>query len=217
MKNLMNKAAISFFSVYTKMKGYRFSIVKTMQENADSEKIFNAGGYKLPEPLQKEMEAYKTDAIKFIAYHHGKPVGTVGLADPKVINRPYALHGIDEKGEHYEIQSLMVSKEHRECSQLVLLGLFKEMYSWSIRNSVKSWISLGLRQLYITMRRYNKNICLVGINENNYKVPLATYLYENNIFDTCSIMKVEDFAPSRIFMKFIKKRAKKTGILNCLF
>jgi len=214
MKNLMNSAAIGFFSMYAKMKGYRFSVVNTEAENADSDKIFNEGGYKLPESFRQEMEVYKTDAIKFIAYYKNKAVGTVGLADPGIRNRPYELHGIDQNGEHFEIQSLVVSKEHRECTQLVLLGLFKEMYAWSLRNSVKSWISFGLRQLYITMRRYNKNICLVGLNENNYRLPLAHYLYENNVFDTCSIMKVEDFTPSRICAKFLKKRLKKIGLFN---
>ena len=115
MKNLMNKASIGFFSIYTKMKGYRFVMVTTPVEKADADKIFNEGGYKLPDTLQKEMEVYKTTAITFIAYHNGRPVGTVSLADPKIVNRPYELHGIDEKGEHYEIQSLVVSKEHREC------------------------------------------------------------------------------------------------------
>lgn len=177
----------------------------------DADGIFKDEGYKLPENFEKEMELYKKDTIKFIAYYKNEPVGTVGLANPKLANRPYALHGIDEKGDHFEIQSLIVSKKHRECSQLVLLGLFKEMYTYSIKNSINSWISFGLRQLYLTIRRYNKRICLVNINGNASEVPLANYLYEHNIFDSCSIMRVEDFQPGKIFLKFMKKRVRKIG------
>jgi hypothetical protein len=132
----------------------------------------------------------------------------VGLSDPKVTNRPFDLHGIDEKGEHYEIQSLVVSKNHRDCSQLVLLGLFKEIYIYSLKNSVKSWISLGMKHLYLTLRKYNKNIYTIRMNESYCKQPVAEYLYRNNVFDTCSIMNVEDFEPWKIFTKFLKKKFK---------
>src|SRR4051812_47702957 len=113
MKILLNKLAIILFSVFTKLKGYKFSIVKTQAENIDSDNIFDEGGYKLPETFQEEMQLYKANTIKFIAYYKSKPVGTVSLADPNIINRPYRLHGFDEKGEHFEIQSLVVSKGHR--------------------------------------------------------------------------------------------------------
>lgn len=211
MKKLFNYLATTFFFTYTRMKGYRFSLVTTPEENRDAELIFKNEGYKLPSDLEPEMEMYKKHTIKFIAYHNDVPVGTVGLADPKIANRPFDLHSIDEKGEHFEIQSLIVSKKHRECSQLVLLGLFKEMYTYSISHAIKSWISFGLRQLYITMRRYNKQICLLNVNSAGNKGPLAVYLYENNIFDSCSIMKVEDFQPAQICIKFVKKCLRKTS------
>lgn len=211
MKKIFNQLAISFFSVYSKLRGYKFSQVSTPQENSDADLIFRNEGYKLPEDLEQEMEHYKKNTTRFIAYHHGVPVGIVGLADPKKGNRPFELHGVDEKGQHFEIQSLIVSKKHRECSQLVLLGLFKEMYSYSVRNCIKTWISFGLRQLYITMRRYNKHISLAGINAGANKGVLGTYLYENNIFDSYAVMNVTDFEPTGICLKFLRKRLKKTG------
>lgn len=209
MKKLLDRAAIVFFSCYAKARGYKFSLVTTAGQNAAAEKIFDEGGYKLPVNFADEMEPYKEGAVKFIAYHKNKPVGTVGLADPKVANRPFHLHSIDEKGEHFEIRGLVVSKEHRDCTQLVLLGLFKEMYIYSTRNAIRSWISLGLKSLYLTMRRYNRNIQMVTITENNYRMPIAAYMYKHNIFDSCSVMNVADFSPYKICAKFIRKRAKK--------
>lgn len=209
MKKLFNSLAISFFAAFTRLKGYKFCLVTTDEQKRDADEIFKNEGYKLPGNFEKEIEIYKKNTIKFIAYYKNKPVGTIGLADPKIANRPYDLHGIDEKGEHFEIQSLIVSKKHRECSQLVLLGLFKEMYLYSIKHSVKSWISFGLRQLYMTLRRYNRNISHISINKNANVLPIARYLYEQNVFDSCSVMNVEGFQPGTICMKFLKKRLRK--------
>jgi len=209
MKKLIDDAAIMVFTAISRIKGYQFRLVSTTQEDRDAERLFRAQGYKLPQDYQHEMYQYKPETIRFIAYYKGEVVGTVSLADPGIVNRPFLLHGLDAAGEHFEIQSLIVSKDHRECSQLVLLGLFKEMYLWSVRNGVRSWISLGLRQLYITMRRYNKQISLLPIAAENRQHPIAAYLYANNIFDSCAIMQVKDFSPCQILVKFLKKRIRK--------
>ncbi len=208
MKKLFDHVAISVFGAIARMKGYQFRLVATEKEKMDAEWLFRTQGYKLPSDFEREMYDYKPEAIRFIAYHMDKVVGTVSLADPAAINRPYLLHGLDADGEHFEIQSLIVSKDHRECSQLVLLGLFKEMYQWSLKNGIRSWISLGLRQLYITMRRYNKQIKLLPIGAENRSHPIAAWLFANHIFDSCAVMYVEDFSPFRILMKFLKKRLK---------
>jgi len=209
MRQIFDRAALLFFSSFTRMKGYRFSKVETNNQHADADKIYNEGGFKFPDILQKEVDFYKKNTLRFIAYYNNMPVGTVSLANPRIVNRPYELHGIDENATHYEIQSLLVSKDHRECSQMVFLGLIKEIYLYSVENGISSWISSGMRNMYLTLRRYNKNIKCIKINKDNCKRPLASYLYDHKIVDTCSIMNVEDFKPTKILIKFLKKQLKK--------
>lgn len=209
MKRLLNKVAITIFTWATRAKGYSFRQVNSVKEYEDANNIFDEEGYELPEMFMKEMDMYKKDTIKFIAYYKNEPIGTVGLANPRIVNRPYELHGVDEEGTHFEIQSLVVRKEYRDGSQLVMLGLFKEMYRFSVKNQISSWISFGMRNLYLTIRRYNKEIRLVDICEENNKQPLTMYLYDNKIFDTCFTLEVASFAPWNIFKMFVKQRAKK--------
>lgn len=208
MLSITDQIAILFFNALAFLKGYRFKEAKTASELKDFETAYKADGFYLPSQLDQMMKEYKSGATHFIAYYRGKAVGTVRLGNPNVKNRPFELHGLDEKAEHFEIQNLMVRKEYRDGSQFVMLGLFKAMYVFSKKNNVFSWISGSTRSVYQTMRRYNKKIEILEHNYHTIRNPLTDYLYANNILDFHYTMRVADFSPKAILKKFISKLSR---------
>jgi len=133
----------------------------------------------------------------------------VRLGDPKIINRPFELYGVDVTGEHYEIQSLVVKKEFREGTQFVMLGLFKTMYVYSRQQGIISWNSCGARNVYLTVRRFCKNISVEEVDFGAINHPLTQYLFANNIIETYFTMEVSSFEPWQILKKFIRQVVKK--------
>jgi hypothetical protein len=209
MKNLLDKIALTSFSLMAAKNGYRFKKVTDKQEIEDANRLYNEEAFSFPDNLKDQVSAYKKSATNFVAYHYGIPVGLVRLADPRVINRPYELYGVDEAGEHYEIQSLVVKKEYRDGTQFVMLGLFKAMYVHSVRHGIGSWNSCGLRNVYLTVRRFCKKIEAEEVNFAAIDNPLTRYLYANRIIDTYFTMAVSAFEPWEIFKQYVNKSLRK--------
>lgn len=212
MTSLVDKLTILGFNIIAFFKGYRFKQVENGSEFHDFETLYASGGFHFPEELEAKVNEYKHAAVNFIAYYKGVPVGTVRLGDPNIKNRPFELLGIDEKAEHFEIQSLMVKKEFRDGTHFVMLGLFKAMYVFSIKHSVSSWISGSTRSVYQTIRRYNKNMKIIEQNQQNFESPVANYLFANNIIDFYYTMQVKDFSPQNIFKIFLNQLIKQVPI-----
>lgn len=205
----MNTIAILTFDFLTWCKGYRFQQVQTAQEIQDFQEVYDTQGFVFPEDVKQTVKSIKSDSIKFIAYYKDLPVGTIALANPKVYNLPFEMLGVDAAGEHFEIQSLVVRKEYRDSSQLVMLGLFKSIYAYSLKHNINSWIAVGMRGVYLTMRRYCKDMQDLKVDFTKQTHPLTKYGYENNIFDTCFTIPVASFSPMSIFKLFVKHRLRK--------
>jgi hypothetical protein len=194
------------FNLLVWWKGYHFKKVKTTQQIQDFQEVYDTQGFVFPEDVKKAIKAIKSDSIKFIAYHKNTPVGTIALANPQTYNLPFEMLGVDEAGEHFEIQSLVVKKEFRDSSQLVMLGLFRSIYVYSRRQGIKSWIAVGMRSVYLTMHRYCKNMQDLKVDFTEQTHLLTKYGYQNNVFDTCFTMQVSAFSPTKIFKLFLKHR-----------
>jgi hypothetical protein len=216
MTTFINHIVIKVFNLIAFLKGFRFKEVTTDKELKDFELAYNEDGFHLPGELHEMNQVYKTGSISFIAYYKGQPVGTARLGNPKVKNRPFELFGLDKEGEHFEIQNLMVKREFRDGAHFVMLGLFKTMYVYSIKNSVASWISGSTRSVYQTMRRYNKEIKILEKKCQHIDHPLTNYVYANNIVDFYYSMNVTDFSPASIFKKFIRHFSKQVSFLPAL-
>jgi hypothetical protein len=204
--------SMCLFDLIAGVKGYTFKRVTSEQAHSDIDKVYADEGFSFPETLQEKVRSYKTGTVNFIAYYKNIPVGTVRLADPKIINRPYELYRVDVAGEHYEIQSLLVRKDYRDGSQFVMLGLFKAMYAYSVSHNISSWSSCGARNVYLTMRRLCKKIEIEQVDFKSIDNPLTQYLYQNNIIDTYFTMEVASFEPWNILRKFVKQLVKKLDI-----
>ncbi len=209
MKYLSDKVALLTFNVIAAQKGYQFKKVNTQKEIDDACQVYNEEAFSFPDELKDKVSSYKKSAINFVAYYKDEPVGMVRLGDPKIINRPFELYGVDVTGEHYEIQSLVVKKEFREGTQFVMLGLFKAMYVYSRRQGIISWSSCGARNVYLTIRRFCKNISVEEVDFGAINHPLTQYLFANNIIETYFTMEVSAFEPWQILKKFIRQVVKK--------
>jgi len=216
MGNLLNKLTLMCFNLIALTKGYRFKKVSSTREIEDANQLYSEEAFSFPDELKAQVSAYKKSAINFVAYYNGLPVGMVRLADPRVINRPYELYGMDAAGDHHEIQSLVVKKEFRDGTQFVMLGLFKAMYAYSISHGVNSWNSCGARNVYLTVRRFCKKIETEEVNFAAIENPLTQYLYTNNIIETYFTMNVAAFDPWGIFRKYINKLAKRWSVYDSL-
>lgn len=216
MSPIANQLVIQFFNMIAFFRGYRFKIVTSEKEMADFETIYHEDGFSLPPQLQRMNARYKAGAISFIAYYRKTPIGTARLGNPKIKNRPFELFGLDEKGEHFEIQSLMVKKGFRDGAHFVMLGLFKAMYVYSVKHAIPSWISGSTRSVYLTIRRYNKRIQILEKQCKHINNPLTDYVYANDIVDIYYTMNVADFAPVLIFKKFIRHFMKQMNFVPAL-
>jgi len=212
MKKILNKLALASFGAIAGKNGYRFKKVTGKKEIETANQLYSEEAFSFPDELKEKVSSYKRSAINFVAYHNGVPVGMVRLADPKVINRPYELYGVDAAGAHHEIQSLVVKKEYRDGTQFVMLGLFKAMYAYSVRHGISSWNSCGARNVYLTMRRFCKKIEAEDINFAAIDNPLTQYLFANRIIDTYFTIEVSAFEPWGIFKQYITKLTKKWDI-----
>lgn len=209
MNGVLDKVASNAFTLFAAAKGYRFVEVKTEKQYADIDQLYGKDGFSFPPHLREKVRSYKTGTINFIAYHRNVPVGTVRLGNPKINNRPFELYGVDEAGEHYEIQSLFVKKDYRDGTHFVMLGLFRAMYAYSVNHSIASWSSCGMNNIYMTIRRYCKKIELQDIDFQNISHPLTRYLYANRIIDTYFTMDVSSFEPWDILKKFVKQLVRR--------
>lgn len=211
MKTPYDNFAIAIFDAIATLKGYSFKLARTETEIQQATNIYNEQAITFPEHLLEENESFKIAAINFVAYYKGTPVGMVSLGNPKIKNRTYAHFGVDEKGECFEIQGLVVKKEHRDGSQFVMLGLVKTAYQYSMKNGIHYWIAGSTQSLYLTMRQYCKKIEVIAVDYKKLTNPVALFLAENNYVNTFFIMDLTDFKPWKILKRFIKKRMKKLG------
>ena len=212
MTYILNGIVLFIFDILSFFKGYRFEQVASEEESRAADRLYDADGFDFPDNLLPEVRKYNTGARCFIAYYKGELVGVVRLADPKVVNRAYDHYGVDLECEHNEIQNLVVKKEHRDSTQFVMLGLVKEMYVYSVRNAVKTWSACGKRNVYLTMRRYCKDIQVTDIDCGAIDHPLTQYLDRNNIIETYFTMEVASFAPAGILGKYITRSLKQLDI-----
>ena len=203
-----DQIAICSFSLISFLKGYRFLLVGSMREESDFEKVNQGAGVPYTPEIASKLRIYKNGGVRFIAYHGKKPVGTVRLGDPNIINRPFEVFHVNEDCLHYEIQNLSVVKEYREGSQFIMLGLFKAMYCYSRYNRIESWMGFSTYGVFRTMRRYNKDIRRVDIDAGVTANPIARFLCRRGIVEICYTMSVDSFSPSCIFMQFLKYKLK---------
>ena len=214
MKYLSDKLALVLFSIVAAKKGYRFTKVRTEKEYNDANDLYNGQAFSFPEHLREDVQKYKAGTLNFVAYYKDIPVGMVRLANPKVINRAYEHYGVDLEGAHHEIQSLVVKKEYRDGAQFVMLGLVKELYVYSVANSIHTWSGCGVKNVYLTMRRYCKKIEIIDVDFKSIDHPVTQYLHANNIVETYFTMEVDGFSPWQILKKCIKKLVKKWDIFQ---
>lgn len=211
----LNRTALLLFDLLCYVKGFRFVRVSTAEQETDFDLAYREDGLSFSPEIEETLSRYK-GTIRFIAYYKNQPAGVLRLADPKITNRPRDLHGIDTAGEHFEIQSLAVRKDFREASQFVMLGLFKSMYCYSLRHGVASWICCSSRNVFLTMRRYCKDIQLIDVDFNDRAYPVSQYLYARNVFTTCYSMQVEAFSPWNIFKNFIRFKTRNSNFMHSL-
>lgn len=216
MKLFLNKLALSTFYLVAQKKGYSFSQVRSPYDYKQAEDFYDTEGLSFPASLSVKVHNYKAGSIYFIAYQHSKPVGVVRLGNPKVVNRPYELYGVDKEGVHHEIQSLIVNKEQNNEAQFVMLGLLREMYIYSLKNNIKSWSCCSPRSMYLTMSRYSDTIETTEIDFSKIDTPLTQFLYNNKIIETYFTLDVSSFSPWVILIKFIKRSIKKWELPNSL-
>jgi hypothetical protein len=205
---LLDRLALSLFDLLARSKGFRFVEVKTPQQHDDFYALQHDDGFSFPVEIENAIAKYKAGGVRFVAYCRDRPVGTIRLADPVIANRPLELYGVDPEGESFEIQSLVVAKSFRDGSQFVMLGLFRAMYGYSRRHGIHSWISCSTRNVYLTMRRYSREIRLLPIDFERHPNRVTRYLYNHGIFDTCYTMPVASFAPWPIWKKHLRYRMR---------
>lgn len=211
-----DRMAMLLFDLLAYLKAYRFAEVKTPKETDDFNALNQEAGFLFPPDIETRIKPYKDGGVCLIAYHHRQVAGIVRLADPAVANRPFDLYGVDAEGRYFEIQNLLVAPAYRDGSQFVMIGLFRAMYAYSRQHHITSWISCSTRNVYRTMRRYNKNIQVLEVDFSNTNNPVTRYLYEHNIFDTCYTMQVADFSPWKIFVKHLKYKVQNAQIIPLL-
>lgn len=214
MEAIFNKLSLIAFDLVAWMKGYSFK--KTGIDEKDANVIYDEEGFSFPEELTEDIQRFKAGTLNYIAYYKGEPAGLVRMADPKVINRAWEHYGIDKEGRHHEIQSLVVRKQFRNGAQFVMLGLVKKIYTYSVANGIKTWSACGRRNVYLTMRRYCKDIEEIDVDFKGIDHPVTRYLVANNIVETYFVMGVGAFAPYLIFKKCVRKIIKPWNIAGRL-
>lgn len=211
--HLLNNASLYLFFLLLKLKGYRIIPADTakLKEKATAlkhEVYSEERKYSLPKECLDWNNKNQENAISFIAYFKNTPVGTVSLYDPSQTNRLYAGFGINEDGVHFEIGSLAIKKEFRDGQMFVFLGLIGAITEYSYKNSVKHWMSISSKNLYRTLRKFNKEIKMVPASTENGKEKFAIMLYDtaqkNIPTNVAFSMEVTSFVPWRIVMNFIK-------------
>lgn len=212
---ILHRTALLLFDLLCFLKGYRFARVTTPEQESDFDQVYREDGLSFSPEIVETLSHYK-GTISFVAYYKSQPVGVVRLADPKITNRPRDLHGVDAAGEHFEIQSLAVRKSFRESSQFVMLGLFKTIYCYSLGHDIASWICCSSRNVFLTMRRYCKDIQLIEVDFEDRAYPVSQYLFARNVFNTCYSMQVEAFSPWNIFKNFIRFKTRNSGLFFLL-
>jgi len=215
MASLTDTLSFAAFNAIAFFRGYTFKEVVTEQERADFDMIYNEEGFSFPEELMADIQRFKAGTLNYIAYKKGVPAGLVRMANPKVINRAYEHYGVDKEGKHPEIQSLVVRKQFRDGTQFVMLGLVKKIYTYSLAHGITTWSACGKRNMYMTMRRYCKDIEVIDVDFKSVDHPVTRFLCANDIIETYFVMQVAAFAPGKIFKKLAKKVLKNiTGKLN---
>jgi hypothetical protein len=212
MKNILDKLALLLFDCIAFAKGYRFRRVVSHEQQKEADVIYDDDGYSFPDYIKSKIQKYKVGTTYFIAYHKDTPVGTVGISNPEVINRAYEHLLVDKNGEHHEIQSLSVKRKYRDGAQFVMLGLLRKVYGYSVDSGIKTWSACGNQAVYLTMRRYCKDIQVIPIDFNAVNTldnPVTRHLLTHKIIETCFIMPVTTFSPWDILRGFLRKKIRK--------
>jgi hypothetical protein len=202
MEKLLNKFAVTVFNIMAARRQFYFRQVATPEDFADINRLCGE-----LEPNQQPI-TYKKSTVNFIAYCNNIPVGMVHLCNPTSATRSADLYGPDGNFKYYDIQNLLVKNMDGASTQFIMLGLFKEMYSYSIKHFVLYWNANGCRNVYVTMRRYCQEIERIDIDFDSIRNPLTQYMATKKITGARVSMEVAAIEPWKILKKFVHNTIK---------
>ena len=218
MKEVMHILTLNIFVLILRMKGYKTirAVSERQMKHALSVKhevYANELKWIFPDECRDWIDKNNKHSIIFIVYHNNIPVGTASLFDPKGANRLYDGYGINENCESYEIGSLAIKKEYRGAQMFVFLSMFYYLYEYSRLNSIKKWLAITSKALYLTIKKFTKSIELIDVSTSRGKDPIGA-LYHNvakklNPSVVCYTIDVDSISPWRIAKDLIKDTLKK--------
>ena len=209
MKQLLDKSALVIFSLMAALKGYHFKKVDTLQECSDANRLYEQETSASGNQVKEKINLYRTGKICFIAYHQGKPVAAVKLADSWIANQPREIYGLVEYCISYDIQDLIIKKTDMKTERFIMMGLFKTMYSFSTKHSVLCWNSAKSRNVYKVLSGF----CLdVKTNHEISNRPSKDYLHTKKIKDSSFSIQLASIDPFGSLKKHIIKWAIKQRV-----
>ena len=181
--------------------------------------VWSLKGVSIPPGAAVYGERYERATTWIIAYHGGRPVGTMGLLDMRIAS--VALDYGQNQAPPWlpldvtrEIARLAILPEHRGGPGLVMLGLLREMLVLTERLGIVHLFAGSTAALYHVYRRYNATARLVTAPHDPvpnpardlYFAPLRAYGGEGVLY----MFEVAGAMPFPVFFRKLTGRTKRS-------
>ena len=175
---LFDGAAMGVYPSLARLFGYRFRVGNTPALAADAARVIAAAwgksGIAPPPPDVADYGDRYAQAVDtwIVAYHRGEPVGSMALLDMRRASLSLELGNKRVPAQldldvTREIARLAIVPAHRGGSQMVMVGLLREMLAWSVENGVVTLFSGSRPPLFRVYERFNPTARLVVPDDNH--------------------------------------------------
>jgi hypothetical protein len=197
--------------------GYTFRVGDASQLGYDAKRVLHDVwaplGIDIPDEVAWVGERFMNTATWIVAYHRARPVGVMGLFDPReaspnmMYNRVCVPPNLDLSRTR-EIARLAILREHRGGAQLVMVGLLREMLRIALEANIRWLLTSSTEALLRVYRRFNPTARIVETVPVEFELPEVTRYFASPRAVTgpqvLFTFEVEGARPWEVFSRFLR-------------
>ena len=179
------RLALALFPPAVRLLGYTFRSGQGPTFSSDARHVLDAV-WSAPADAAGPHRHYIESPTWLIGYRHGKPVACMALYDVREVSfslnhlRAAPLRGVDP-ATYRDLSRLAIVPSARGGSQLVMIGLLREMALWCWARGVTTILSISVPSLFPIFERYNSSAKPITLEPASAPLPEAVQAYHDRI------------------------------------
>lgn len=225
------RLAMSLFPPAVRLLGYTFRTGHGPAFSSDARAVLEAV-WSAPAEYAGPHRQYVESPTWMIGYRHGKPIACMALYDVRELSfslnhlQAAPLRGVDP-ASYRDLSRLAIVPAARGGSQLVMIGLLREMALWCWAQGVTQILSISVPSLFPVFERYNPSAKQVTLEPASTPVPeviqsyhdriaarvgpVISYTFDLDGFDALSVMLRAFTRPFRRVLRRLGLRPQASG------